>query len=160
MDCEANVGLGSGLTDEKLAVLANVAGQQKEILEKLGPSNPLVGLGQFRNTLAKMLEVAGFKDANQFFKPIPIDYEPPPPQEPPEPSMEDKMLQVQMADIQSRAQIEMQKLQLAAMKQQQLDERESARIAGDLAIREFQAEEKFQNDVDLAIVKANLKEGL
>ncbi len=74
--------------------------------------------------------------------------------------MEDKMLQVQMADIQSRAQIEMQKLQLAAMKQQQLDERESARIAGDLAIREFQAEEKFQNDVDLAIVKANLKEGL
>ena len=70
------------------------------------------------------------------------------------------MLQVQMADIQSRAQIEMQKLQLAALKQQQLDERESARIAGDLAIREFQAEEKFQNDVDLAIVKANLKEGL
>ena len=74
--------------------------------------------------------------------------------------MEDKMLEVQMADIQSRAQIEMQKLQLAAMKQQQLDERESARIAGDLAIREFQAEEKFQNDVDLEIVKANLKEGL
>ncbi len=160
MDCEASVGLGSGLTDEKLAVLANVAGQQKEILEKLGPNNPLVGLGQFRNTLAKMLEVAGFKDANQFFKPIPLDYEPPPPQQPPEPSMEDKMLEVQMADIQSRAQIEMQKLQLAAMKQQQLDERESARIAGDLAIREFQAEEKFQNDVDLEIVKANLKEGL
>ena len=160
MDCEANVGLGSGMTDEKLAVLSNVALQQKEILEKLGPSNPLVGLGQFRNTLAKMLEVAGFKDANQFFKPIPIDYEPPPPQGPPEPSMEDKMLQVQMADIQSRAQIEMQKLQLSAMKQQQLDERESARIAGDLAIREFQAEEKFQNDVDLEVVKANLRDGL
>ena len=160
MDCEANVGLGSGMTDEKLGVLAQVASQQKEILEKLGPSNPLVGLGQFRNTLAKMLEVAGFKDANQFFKPIPIDYEPPPPQEPPEPSMEDKMLQVQMADIQSRAQIETQKLQLAAMKQQQLDERESARIAGDLAIREFTAEEKFQNDVELELVKASLREGL
>jgi hypothetical protein len=160
MDCEASVGLGSGLTDEKLAVLANVAGQQKEILEKLGPDNPLVGLGQFRNTLAKMLEVAGFKDSNQFFKPIPIDWTPPPPQQPPEPSVEDKMLQVQMADIQSRAQIEQQKLQLGVMKQQQLDERESARIAGDLAIREFTAEEKFQNDVDLEIVKANLREGL
>ena len=160
MDCEANVGLGSGMTDEKLGVLAQVASQQKEILEKLGPSNPLVGLGQFRNTLAKMLEVAGFKDANQFFKPIPIDYEPPPPEGPPEPSMEDKMLQVQMADIQSRAEIEMQKLQLAAMKQTQLDERESARIAGDLAIREFTAEEKFQNDVDLEVVKASLRQGL
>tara|TARA_R110002051_G_scaffold26931_1_gene65065 strand:- start:5396 stop:6559 length:1164 start_codon:yes stop_codon:yes gene_type:complete len=160
MDCEANVGLGSGMTDEKLGVLAQVASQQKEILEKLGPSNPLVGLGQFRNTLAKMLEVAGFKDANQFFKPIPLDYEPPPPEGPPEPSMEDKMLQVQMADIQSRAEIEMQKLQLAAMKQTQLDERESARIAGDLAIREFTAEEKFQNDVDLEVVKASLRQGL
>jgi len=160
MDCEANVGLGSGMTDEKLAVLSNVALQQKEILERLGPSNPLVGLGQFRNTLAKMLEVAGFKDPNQFFKPIPIDYEPPPPQEPAEPSMEDKMLQVQMADIQTRAQIETQKLQLSALKQQQLDERESARIAGDLAIREFQAEEKFKNDVDLEVVKASLREVL
>ena len=74
--------------------------------------------------------------------------------------MEDKMLQVQMADIQTRAQIETQKLQLSALKQQQLDERESARIAGDLAIREFQAEEKFKNDVDLEVVKASLREGL
>jgi len=65
-----------------------------------------------------------------------------------------------MADIQVRAQIEQQKLQLATMKQQQLDERESARIAGDLAIREFQAESKFENDVDLELLKANLQEGL
>ena len=65
-----------------------------------------------------------------------------------------------MTDIQVRAQTEQQKLQLAAMKQQQLDERESARIAGDLAIREFQAESKFENDVDLELVKASLQKGL
>jgi len=160
MDCTVNVGLGSGMTDERLGVLGQVALQQKEILEKLGPSNPLVGLGQFRNTLAKMLEVSGYADTNQFFKPLPLDYEPPPSQEPPKPSPEEMLLQAQMADIQVRAQIEQQKLQLAAMKQQQLDERESARIAGDLAIREFQAESKFENDVDLELLKASLKEGL
>jgi hypothetical protein len=160
MDCTVNVGLGSGMTDERLGVLAQVVLQQKEILEKLGPSNPLVGLGQFRNTLAKMLEVSGYADTNQFFKPLPLDYEPPPPTEPPKPSPEEMLLQAQMMDIQARAQIEQQKLQLAAMKQQQLDERESARIAGDLAIREFQAEEKFQNDVDLELLKASLQEGL
>jgi hypothetical protein len=160
MDCQVSVGLGSGMTDERLGVLAQVASQQKEILEKLGPANPLVGLGQFRNTLAKMLEVSGYADTNQFFKPIPLDYEPPPPQEPPKPSPEEMLLQAQMADIQVRAQIEQQKLQLAAMKQQQLDERESARIAGDLAIREFQAESKFENDVDLELLKASLQEGL
>ena len=160
MDVSVSVGLGVGTTDERLGVLGQVALQQKEVLEKLGPSNPLVGLGQFRNTLAKMLEISGYPDSNQFFKPLPLDYEPPPPQEPPKPSPEEMLLQAQMADIQSRAQIEQQKLQLAAMKQQQLDERESARIAGDLAIREFQAESKFEDDVDLELIKASLKEGL
>jgi len=160
MDVSVSVGLGVGTTDERLGVLGQVALQQKEVLEKLGPSNPLVGLGQFRNTLAKMLEISGYPDSNQFFKPLPLDYEPPPPQEPPKPSPEEMLLQAQMADIQVRAQIEQQKLQLAAMKQQQLDERESARIAGDLAIREFQAESKFEDDVDLELIKASLKEGL
>jgi hypothetical protein len=160
MDCSVSVGLGVGTTDERLGVLNQVVLQQKEVLEKLGPSNPLVGLGQFRNTLAKMLEISGYPDSNQFFKPVPLDYEPPPSQEQPKPSPEEMLLQAQMADIQARAQTEQQKLQLATMKQQQLDERESARIAGDLAIREFQAESKFEDDVDLELIKASLKEGL
>jgi hypothetical protein len=160
MDCSVSVGLGVGTTDERLAVLNQVAIRQQEALEKLGPNNPLVGLGQIRNTLSKMLEISGYPDSNQFFKPLPLDYQPPPPQEPPKPSPEEMLLQAQMADIQARAQTEQQKLQLAAMKQQQLDERESARIAGDLAIREFQAESKFGDDVDLELIKASLKEGL
>jgi hypothetical protein len=159
MDCSVNVGLGIGTTDERLAVLNQVAVRQQEALEKLGPNNPLVGLGQIRNTMSKMLEISGYPDSNQFFKPLPLDYEPPPPQ-PPKPSPEELLAQAQMADIQARTAIDEQKIQLAAMKQQQLDERESARIAGDLAIREFQAESKFEDDVDLELIKSSLKEGL
>jgi hypothetical protein len=159
MDCSVNVGLGVGTTDERLAVLNQIAVRQQEALEKLGPNNPLVGLGQIRNTLSKMLEISGYSDSNQFFKQVPLDYEPPPPQ-PPKPSPEELLAQAQMADIQARTAIDEQKIQLAAMKQQQLDERESARIAGDLAIREFQAESKFEDDVDLELIKASLKEGL
>ena len=159
MDCSVNVGLGIGTTDERLAVLNQVAVRQQEALEKLGPNNPLVGLGQIRNTMSKMLEISGYPDSNQFFKPLPLDYEPPPPQ-PPKPSPEELLVQAQMADIQARTAIDEQKIQLAAMKQQQLDERESARIAGDLAIREFQAESKFEDDVDLELIKSSLKEGL
>ena len=159
MDCSVNVGLGSGATDERLMVLNQVAARQQEAMEKLGPNNPLVGLGQIRNTLAKMLEISWYPDSTQFFKPIPLDYQPPPPP-PPKPSPEELLAQAQMADIQARTAIDQQKLQLDAMKQQQLDERESARIAGDLAIREFQAEEKFQNDVDMEVLKANLKQGM
>ena len=159
MDCSVNVGLGVGTTDERLAVLNQIASRQTEALEKLGPNNPLVGLGQIRNTLSKMLEISGYPDSNQFFKQVPLDYEPPPPQ-PPKPSPEELLAQAQMADIEARTAIDQQKIQLDAMKQQQLDERESARIAGDLAIREFQAESKFENDVDIELLKASLKEGL
>jgi hypothetical protein len=159
MDCSVNVGLGLGVTDDRLAVLNQVVMRQQEALEKLGPNNPLVGLGQVRNTLAKMLEISGYPDSNQFFKQVPLDYEAPPP-EPPKPSPEELLAQAQMVDIQSRTAIDEKKIQLAAMKQRQLDQRESARIAGDLAIREFTAEEKFQNDVDLELLKASLKEGL
>ena len=159
MDCSVSVGLGVGTTDERLAVLNQTAMRQQEALEKLGPNNPLVGLGQIRNTLSKMLEISGYPDSNQFFKPIPLDYEAPPPQ-PPMPAPEELLAQAQMADIEARTAIDQQKIELDAMKQQQLDERESARIAGDLAIREFQAEEKFKNDVDLELIKASLKEGL
>ena len=159
MDCSVNVGLGVGMIDERLAVLNNIVTRQTQAMEKMGPNNPLVGLGQIRNTLAKMLEISGYPDSNQFFKQVPLDYEPPPP-EPPKPSPEELLAQAQMADIQARTAIDEQKIQLAAMKQQQLDERESARIAGDLSIREFQAEQKFQDDVDLELIKASLKDGL
>ena len=68
-----------------------------------------------------------------------------------------------MADIQARTAIDQQKLGideqkiiLDASKAQQMDERERARIAGDLTIREFEAEEKFQSKVDLEILKKML----
>jgi hypothetical protein len=157
MDCSVNVGLGSGMTDERLAVLNQVVVRQTEAMEKLGPDNPLVGLGNIRNTLAKMLEISGFKDSNQFFKPLPIDWTPPPP-EPPPPTPEELLAQAQMADIQARTAIDQQKLEVDVMKAQQLDERETTRIMGDLAIREFTAEEKFQNDVDLEILKNTLQD--
>ena len=157
MDCSVNVGLGSGMTDERLAVLNQVIQHQQNAMEKLGPDNPLVGLGQVRHTLAKMLEISGYKDSNQFFKPIPLDFQPPPP-EPPPPSPEELLAQAQMADIQARTAIDQQKLQLDASKAEQLDERETTRIAGDLAIREFTAEEKFKNEIDLELLKGMLKD--
>jgi hypothetical protein len=156
MDCTVNVGLGSGMTDERLAVLNQVVVRQTEALEKLGPDNPLVGLGNIRNTLAKMLEISGYKDTDQFFKPLPVDWKPPPP-EPPPPTPEELLAQAQMADIQARTAIDQQKLEVDVMKARQLDERESVRIAGDLAIREFTAEEKFDNEIDLEILKKRLE---
>ena len=51
---------------ERMAVLNNLAGKQEQILQQLGPNNPLVNLQQYSNTLTKMIEMAGFKDAQSF----------------------------------------------------------------------------------------------
>jgi len=153
MDVSTNVGLGSGMTDERLNTLNQIAGRQEQIMQQMGPNNPLVGLGQIRHTLAKILEVSGFKDSNQFFNPIPPDYQPPPPP-PPKPTPEEQLAQVQMADIQARTAIDQEKLQLDATKAQMLNERETTRIAGDLALRE----KKFEDDVELEMLRAAIKQ--
>jgi hypothetical protein len=69
-DVSINVGLGSGNKDQQLAMLNMVMSKQEMILQQYGPSNPLVSVGQYRNTLAKLIEAAGFKDASQFLNNI------------------------------------------------------------------------------------------
>lgn len=66
-DVSVNVGLGRGDAQRRQAVLAQVAAKQEEILTKLGMDNPLCTIGQYRSTLAKMLDTNGFKAADEFF---------------------------------------------------------------------------------------------
>jgi len=67
-DIEVTVGLGTGNEDQKVAMLAQISGKQQEILQQLGPSNPIVSVSQYVNTLKKIAESAGFKDTDQFFR--------------------------------------------------------------------------------------------
>ena len=67
-DIEVTVGLGTGNEDQKVAMLAQISGKQQEILQQLGPSNPIVSISQYVNTLKKIAESAGFKDTDQFFR--------------------------------------------------------------------------------------------
>ena len=70
MDVQVNVALGAGLIDEKVATLQEVAQVQGMILEKLGPDNPIVGLKEYRDTLAMIVELRGFKNSDRFFKQV------------------------------------------------------------------------------------------
>jgi hypothetical protein len=51
-------------------MLQMILSKQEQILQQFGPANPLVTVGQYRNTLAKFIESAGFKDANEFLNEI------------------------------------------------------------------------------------------
>lgn len=69
-DVTINVGLGNGNRNEQLAMLQMVLAKQEEILKGFGPANPLVSVSQYRNTLSKMVEAAGIKDVDSYFKPV------------------------------------------------------------------------------------------
>ena len=70
-DVVINVGLGTGTRDQQMAMLAMVLQKQEQILQSYGPTNPVVSVGQYRNTLGKFIESAGFKDSAEFFREIP-----------------------------------------------------------------------------------------
>ena len=65
-DISVNVAISKTSDEEKMKTLALVLQQQEKALMQLGANNPLVTGQQYANTLTKIIEMAGFKDANQF----------------------------------------------------------------------------------------------
>jgi hypothetical protein len=99
MDVIINIALGGGTEQEKVSVLTTILAKQEQIFQQAGIDNPLVSLAQYRNTLAQILALSGFKDATQFFS-DPAQMPPMPPQQP-KPSPEEMLAQAQMAAIQA-----------------------------------------------------------
>jgi hypothetical protein len=149
-DVTVNVGLGTGSQDQKMAMAAMVMQKQEQILSTQGFANPLVSVGQYRNTLGKFIEAAGYKDSMEFFKEIPPELDqqlsqPQPQQQQPNPAL-DMMMQQAQAQIETdRAKaindIEIAKAKAAASIQL---EREKAAANLELKTAEFQAEAQLK----------------
>jgi hypothetical protein len=116
-DVSINVGLGSGDREQKLAMLQMILSKQEMILQQFGPANPLVSVKQYRDTLARIVEAAGFKDADAFMNVITPEMEAQlaQPQEPP-PDMQAEMAkmlaQVEREKTEAKSQIEAAKISL------------------------------------------------
>jgi len=65
-----NIALGRGSDEMRLMGLQQIAQMQQMMIEKYGPSNPMVDLTQYRNTLAQMTTLQGFMDPTAFWKEI------------------------------------------------------------------------------------------
>jgi hypothetical protein len=143
MDVAINVGMGTGDTEQKMQMLGMISSKQEQALTQMGPMNPLVSPAQYANTLRKMVELAGFKDASQFFNAIPADYQPPQSQEPAKPSPEEMLAQVQVQSIQADIQKKAAELQLEQQKMQMADDRERDKIETDRFIKLRELELKY-----------------
>jgi len=90
-----NVG-GKGMPQERLQMLSAIAQKQEQLIQQGGLANPLAGLPEYRNTLARMLETVNIADISSYFKALPPDFAPPP--TPPPPPNTDLIL----ADVQNK----------------------------------------------------------
>jgi hypothetical protein len=116
-DVSINVGLGSGDRDQKLAMLQMILAKQEQIIQAYGPSNPLVSIGQYRNTLARFIEAAGFKDAKAFMNEISPEMDaqlsqPKPPAPDAQAEVAQMLAQVEREKTQAKSQIDAAKLDL------------------------------------------------
>jgi hypothetical protein len=116
-DVSVNVGLGSGDREQKLAMLNMVSQKQEQIIQAYGPSNPLVSVAQYRDTLARMIEAAGFKDASVFLNEISPEQnaalsQPQPPAPDAQAEVAQMLAQVEREKTQAKSQIDAAKLDL------------------------------------------------
>ena len=157
MDVVVNVALGSGTTEEKMNFLGQIAAKQEMLIQQGGvDNNPLVDLSQYRNTLAQMLAMAGFKDADTFFK-NPALSPPPPPPPPPPPSPEQILAQVQVQAIQADIQKKAAELELQREEMLRKDDRERDKIDADVMIKAAEIEAKYGAQVNTARIEAAMQ---
>lgn len=144
-----NVGLGTGTRQEQLATMQMILSKQEEIIQGYGLSNPLVSIKQYRDTLAKFINMAGFKDATAFMNEITPEQnaqlsQPTPKQ--PDSNVEATQILAQVerekADLRSRT--EMAKLELER-EQMQLD---NARKQLELQMQEMKMQAEAQNNAE------------
>jgi F0F1-type ATP synthase membrane subunit b/b' len=129
-DIDISVGLGTGSKAEQMTMLQMVLAKQEAILQQFGPANPLVSVGQYRGTLGRFIEAAGFTDSAEFFKEVTPEIEAQlaqPKQQQPDPTtaalIQQSQAQIQIA--QQKAQADIQAAQQKAMAEIQL-QREKA----------------------------------
>lgn len=170
MDVTINTGLGSGSRERDLAMLAQIAIKQEQIVVQMGPTNPVCGVDRLIDTYRLMTEAAGLKPSERFFPEIT-------PQimdqlrqqaqnQPPDPKVQVEQMRAQI-DAQARqqelqlkqqeAQYKQQLAQSEALQKAQLDQEKARQEA---AMQQLQLErqaqiEERQANADIAVKQAD-----
>ena len=150
-DMVVNVGLSKTNDEEKMTMLSQLAGKQEQILQTLGPNNPLVTLQQYANTLTRTIEMAGFKDASNFVTP---QVPPMPPQEPQGPSAEEMLAQAEMQKAQVSAQKSIIDAETDRMKIIMDDDRTRDIEEAQIRLKSAELQAKYGTQVNIAEINA------
>jgi hypothetical protein len=114
--------------------------------------NPMVTPQMYSRTLQKMVELSGFKDASQYFQMIPADFQIP--QEPPKPTPEEVLAQVQAESIQADIQKKAAELELKRQEMMRDDDYRRDQMAQDFLLKKYELELKYGTQISNAELMA------
>ncbi len=152
-DMVVNVAISKSSDEEKFQVLTQLAGKQEQIMQLLGPQNPLVSMQQYANTLTRMIELAGFQDAQTFIN-TEVPPTPPQPQEPPKPDAAEMLAQAEAMKAQVSAQKAMIDAETDRMKIIMDDDRQRDIEEAQLRVKALELQAKYGAQINIAEINA------
>ena len=152
-DMVVNVAISKSSDQEKFQVLTGLASKQEQIMQTLGPQNPLVSMQQYANTLTRMIELAGFQDAQSFVN-TEVPPMPPQPQEPPKPDAAEMLAQAEAMKAQVSAQKAMIDAETDRMKIIMDDDRQRDIEEAQLRVKAMELQAKYGAQINIAEINA------
>jgi hypothetical protein len=152
-DMVVNVAISKSSDEEKFQVLTQLAGKQEQIMQLLGPQNPLVSMQQYANTLTRMIELAGFQDAQSFIN-TEVPPMPPQPQEPPQPDPAALLAQAEAQKAQVQAQKAIIDAETDRMKIIMDDDRQRDIEEAQLRVKALELQAKYGAQINIAEINA------
>jgi hypothetical protein len=153
MDVSVNIALGKGSDTERMMLLKQIGDMQKEAIMQMGPVNPLTDMTKLSNTLKAMTELAGFKDASQFWS-DPTQFQPP--QEEKKPDLNEQLIMVQIQQIQADMQKKAAELSLERDKMIMEDDRKRDELDADLFVKAEEMKAKYGTQLNVEQIRSDL----
>ena len=171
LDLIVNVGLGTGRAQEKLATLQATLETQMNVWQQYGPENGLVTMTNVRHTLADILAASGIKNSDRYYAPVTEESEQEliaqkrQEQADAEAMQNEQMqqmgdpnaafMQVEAMKNQTRASVDMAKLQLDAKKHEDNNKLKLIQMTGNDDL----ARDKMVQEIAMKVVEAMGKYG-
>ncbi len=149
-DIGINVAISKTSDEEKAVVLQGLAQKQEQILQTMGPNNPLVSMQQYANTLKKFVELAGIKDTESFINSVVQN----PPPAPSKPSAEEQLAMAEMEKARASAQKALLDAETDRMKIIMDDDRQRDIEEANLRLKAKEMEAKYNTQVNMAEINA------
>ena len=153
MDVSINVALGRGTDTERMMMLRQIGEMQKEAMSTMGPVNPLTDMNKLANTMKSMTELAGFKDASQFWS-DPAQFTPPPPDD--KPDINEQLIQVQIQQIEADIQKKAAELELERQKMVMNDDRQRDELDAELYVKAQELQAKYGTQLNVEKIRSEL----